>query len=187
MRGIASPIGQSKTVESELDTRLLTVLQHGLPLVPRPYAALAEETGLSEEEIITRLKCMLNDGTLKRLGIVVRHHELGYRANAMLVWDVPDDEAALFAHRILQCDFVTLCYRRVRHLPEWPYNLYCMIHGRNRRSVEAHAKKLIHGCGLGSFPHAMLFSRRRFKQNGARYRSGEENAHQLPAPCMTGG
>jgi DNA-binding Lrp family transcriptional regulator len=186
MQRMPAIIGQNNPAEPEHDTRLIAALQHGLQLVPRPYAALAREVGMSEDEVITRLRRMLEDGTLKRLGVVVRHHELGYRANAMLVWDVPDDQATQFAHRILQCDFVTLCYRRVRHLPQWPYNLYCMIHGRDRRTVEEKAELLIQRCGLREFPHAVLFSSRRFKQHGARYRSGEQNDAQAPTPCIKG-
>jgi DNA-binding Lrp family transcriptional regulator len=178
--------GDNNLAEPEHDRRLIAALQHGLPLVPQPYAALAREIGISEQEVMTRLRRMLNDGTLKRLGVVVRHLELGYRANAMLVWDVPDEQAALFARRIVQCDFVTLCYRRARQLPEWPYNLYCMIQGRSRRVVEEHAERLIQRCDLRSFPHAVLFSCRRFKQHGARYRSVQQNDMSAATPCVEG-
>jgi hypothetical protein len=101
---------------------------------------------------------------------VVRHHELGYRANAMTVWDIPDMEVADMAARMLEDPAVTLCYQRPRHLPAWPYNLFCMIHGRRREDVLARIETLKDRCGLHEQPHAVLFSRRRFKQCGARYR-----------------
>ena len=76
------------------DLRLLTAIQDGLPLDPRPYARVAEQAGLSEDEVITRLGRLAGEGVIRRFGVIVRHHELGYRANAMVVWDVPDGQSA---------------------------------------------------------------------------------------------
>ena len=66
---------------------------------------------------------------------------------------------------------VTLCYRRARAVPEagWPYNLFCMIHGRNRAEVDAEITALCVRHGLAAYPQAVLFSVRRFKQRGAHY------------------
>jgi len=151
------------------DRLLLDALRDGLPLTERPYADVGAPIGMSEEEVIERLSRLKLVGVIRRFGVVVRHHEVGYRANAMVVWDVPDDEAAVYGQRIAAFPFVTLCYRRERSLPVWPYNLYCMIHGRDRARVEARIAQLIEQCGLGASPHAVLFSRRRFKQCGASY------------------
>ncbi len=153
----------------ERDRLLLNVIQEGLPLVSKPYAAIGAAIGMSQQEVVDRLETLAANGVIKRFGLVVRHHELGYRANAMTVWDVPDARAALLGRRLAQFDFVTLCYRRARSLPAWRYNLYCMIHGQDRATVQAHIEQLIDACGLQSVPHAVLFSRRRFKQCGANY------------------
>jgi DNA-binding Lrp family transcriptional regulator len=152
------------------DRRLLEAIQQGLPLAPRPYAAIGARLGMTEHEVVRRLERLLTSGVIKRLGVVVRHHELGYGANAMVVWDVPDERAGELGRRLSAFEFVTLCYRRGRSLPEWRYNLYCMIHGRDRDTVRAHIARLIEVCGLTEAPHAVLFSRRRFKQCGANYR-----------------
>jgi DNA-binding Lrp family transcriptional regulator len=106
---------------------------------------------------------------IKRMGIIVRHHELGFSANAMSVWDVPDEQVDALGQCIRKYDFVTLCYRRQRQLPQWRYNLYCMVHGRDRATVQGHLQQLISQCGLQEHPHEVLFSTRRFKQCGARY------------------
>lgn len=151
------------------DQRLVAAIQCGLPLVSRPFAEIGAHIGLSESETIERIQALLTDGTIKRLGVVVRHHELGYRANAMAVWDIPDDRVDELGRRIGSVDFVTLCYRRPRHLPDWPYNLFSMIHGQNRDAVLRNIERLIEQCGLGDIPHEVLFSRRRFKQCGAHY------------------
>jgi DNA-binding Lrp family transcriptional regulator len=113
---------------------------------------------------------MLENGVIKRLGVVVRHHELGYRANAMVVWDVPDDKVERVGLQLGDQDCVTLCYQRPRHLPEWPYNLFCMLHGKDRDEVLACIARVTEALDIGAFSHEVLFSGRRFKQRGARYR-----------------
>jgi DNA-binding Lrp family transcriptional regulator len=79
----------------------------------------------------------VDEGLIRRFGVVVRHHELGLEANAMCVWDVPDAEVSALGRRLAQEAAVTLCYRRSRVPPDWPYNLFCMIHGSAREEVLA--------------------------------------------------
>jgi DNA-binding Lrp family transcriptional regulator len=151
------------------DRRLLAALEDGLALEPRPYAALGARAALGEEAVLDRLARWQHDGLIRRFGVVVRHHELGWRTNAMTVWDVPDDVAARFGARLAATPGVTLAYRRARALPAWPYNLYCMVHGTERCAVAARIKLLDRSLGLDAFPRAVLFSRTRFKQTGPRY------------------
>lgn len=153
----------------EQDRALVTAIQSGLPLCSRPYAELGARIGMSEAEVMIRLQDLLQRDIIKRLGVVVRHRELGYRANAMVVWDVPDKQVSALGRCLGQFEFITLCYRRPRRLPEWPYNLFCMIHGHDRREVLRHVDFVVERCALQNIPHAVLFSQRRFKQRGARY------------------
>lgn len=153
------------------DHRLLEALEGGLPLVAHPYAALGERSGLGEAEVIERLAALQAAGVVKRLGLIVRHHEIGYRANAMTVIDVPDEVVDAVGGRLTRAADVTLCYRRPRRLPDWPYNLFAMVHGRERSAVLARIDQLLTEHGLADLPHAVLFSTRRFKQRGARYRA----------------
>jgi DNA-binding Lrp family transcriptional regulator len=158
----ASPIG-------EAERRLVSVLQEGLPLFMRPFALIAERIGISENEVMKRIGNWLDDGAIKRFGVVVRHRELGYTANAMLVHDIPDERVGELGRALAEEPAVTLCYRRPRVLPDWPYNLFCMIHGRERADVEAIIGDLRQRHGLTDCAHDVLFSLTRFKQNGARY------------------
>jgi DNA-binding Lrp family transcriptional regulator len=151
------------------DQRLIAAIQGGLPLVSRPYADVGRQSGMSEQQVISRLGDMQQGEVIKRIGIIVRHHELGFNANAMVVWDVPDAQVDALGRCIGHYDFITLCYQRRRQQPEWRYNLYCMIHGRDRETVMGHVQQLIDQCGLHDLPHEVLFSLRRFKQCGARY------------------
>ena len=152
-----------------IDLALLQAIEDGLPLVSEPYAELGRRLGISEGEVLARFWLLQARGIIKRFGVVVRHRELGYRANAMVVWDIPDDEVADAGAQLGSFSCVTLCYRRPRRPPSWPYNLFTMIHGRDRDQVLERLAELVEACGLQDVPHQVLFSRRRFKQRGARY------------------
>ncbi|SMB28488.1 Protein NirD [Sterolibacterium denitrificans] len=151
------------------EQRLMAVLQNGLPLELHPYALLAERAALDEARVLQLLESWLARGLVKRFGVIVRHHELGWTANAMCVWDVSDAQVSAIGERLARQAGVTLCYRRARDLPTWRYNLYCMIHGRERTKVEARVAEINRDLGLHAYPHEVLFSLRRYKQRGARY------------------
>ncbi len=158
-----------------LDWQLLGLVAEGLPLCPRPYAQIGLGVSLTEAEVIARLSALQQHGLIKRLGIIVHHRQLGYRANAMIVWDIPDDCVKKLGLKISRCAFVTLCYQRPR-LTEWPYNLYCMIHGKDRDTVLAQLAALETECALEQFDKQILFSRRCFKQRGALYSQSHQQA-----------
>ena len=160
---------ESVCAQTLYQDRLVAALQGGLEIVAHPFAKVAQAVGLSESMALAMIGEMLDSGIIKRFGVVVRHHELGYRANAMCVWDVPDDDVAAFGALLAAEPAVTLCYRRERSLPSWPFNLFCMIHGREREEVESQRAAIAERYGLDSFDHEILFSLRRFKQCGARY------------------
>ncbi|HWR88273.1 MAG TPA: AsnC family transcriptional regulator [Acidiferrobacterales bacterium] len=166
---LAPQTGRTPPRLDETDRRLLAAIQSGLPLVSRPYAELGARLGLSEVEVMARLQQLQTRGVISRFGVVVRHLEVGYGANAMVVWDVPDEQVRELGRCLAEFDFITLCYRRPRHLPQWRYNLYCMIHGKTREDVLSNLEWMVNRCGLQSLPHEVLFSRRRFKQRGAMY------------------
>jgi DNA-binding Lrp family transcriptional regulator len=168
-RGGCVKQAHAPTVLSPEERALVAALQGGLQLVSRPYAQIAEAAGMAEQEVLDRLCGMLEADVVKRFGVVVRHHELGFHANAMVVWDVPDKKVAQFGQCIGEAEGVTLCYRRPRRLPEWRYNLFCMIHGRDQQTVRALIEKLRSDCALQEYDYDVLFSKRRFKQQGAQY------------------
>ena len=159
--GPQPPVAPLREAERALAARLAA----GLPLAPRPFAAF----GVPEEELIAALRRWLESGVVRRIGAVVRHRPLGYEANAMVVWDVPDDEAGAAGRRLAADPAVTLCYRRARALPAWPYNLYCMVHGRERPAVTRSIERLCTEHALTRYPRSVLFSQRCFSQRAAHY------------------
>jgi DNA-binding Lrp family transcriptional regulator len=159
-----------KSLTPGLREALINTISEGLPMVKQPYAEIARQLNCSESAVIDGIKSLIADGDLKRFGIVVRHRKLGYRANGMVVWDLPDNRVTEIGHCIGQYSFVTLCYQRPRRLPEWRYNLFSMIHGQSRAAVVDQVEFIVEQCGLQSIRHEILFSKRCFKQRGASYR-----------------
>jgi len=158
-------------VLNDTDLALIAATRDGLPLTGRPYAALAGQLGLDEDGVIRRLAALQEAGLVKRTGVVVRHRALGYTANAMVVWDVPDHEVARIGRLLAAEPCVTLCYQRPRRLPHWPYNLFSMIHGRERYAVQRCLAQIIDRYALQDLAHSVLFSTRAFKQCSAHYGS----------------
>ena len=149
------------------DRRLLGAIQDGLPLTARPYAVVADRIGLSEAQVIERLGRLLREGVITRIGLVVRHHRLGYGAHAVVAFDVPCARVDLVGKRLARAAPVARCDRRTRRLPMWPYNLYCTLHGRDRAEVMGWVDERL-GDACGDLRHTVLFSRRRLRRCGAR-------------------
>ena len=178
VRRVAAPV--APVALSEQDRRIVAALEDGLPAEPRPYAEVARRAGVSEAYLTVRLADWLNRGVVSRFGLVVRHRPLGYAANAMCVWDVPDDRADALGAALAREDAVTLAYRR-RRADGWRYNLYAMIHGRDRAAVSARRDAIAAALGLDGCPHDVLFSLAAYKQRGARYASRAVRAGAPPA------
>ena len=151
------------------DLRLLNRLQAGLPRVSHPFAAIGIETGHAELEVLEKLQHWLATGLIKRFGVIVKHRSIGYESNAMVVFDLPDESVGDIGKALAAYPFITLCYRRPRIEGRWPYNLFCMIHGKDRSIVLKQLKEALNGLGIDDCPHEVLFSSRCFKQRGARY------------------
>jgi DNA-binding Lrp family transcriptional regulator len=152
----------------ELDRRIVRVTQAGLPLAPRPYHAIAEQVGATAEDVMARLARMQACGIIRRIGAVPNHYALGYRANGMSVWDVPDAEVSRLGRMIGALEFVSHCYHRPRRPPAWPYNLFAMVHGRSREEVEAQVAEIARLLGPHDRGHAVLYSTRILKKTGLR-------------------
>lgn len=151
-----------------VDRQLILATQGGLPLVARPYALLAEQLGLSEADIMLRLQGLLDRGLIRRIGVVPNHYAIGWTANGMTVWNVPDDKVDELGGRVGALPFVTHCYRRPRALPAWPYNLFAMVHGSSREECSAKADDIRRLLGDDCLGNDVLYSTRILKKTGLR-------------------
>ncbi len=152
----------------DLDRSIVVATQAGLPLVPEPYQHLAQELGVTAGEIMRRMQRMLESGIIRRIGAVPNHYTLGFRGNGMSVWNVPDERVTQCGRLVGGLAFVSHAYHRPRHLPEWPYNLFAMVHGRDREEVEQKVEIIAGLLGEHSRGHEILFSKQILKKTGLR-------------------
>ena len=152
------------------DRQIIETLQGGLPLVPAPYAAVADQLGIAEDILTERLAAMKASGVIRRIAAAPNHYKLGMTANGMTVWDVADDQITELGALIGALPFVTHCYERPRALPEWPYNLFAMVHGSSREEVEEKRARIKDILGDALRASDVLVSTRILKKTGLRLR-----------------
>lgn len=159
---------ENDTVIDDLDRQIILATQQGLPLDPQPFAVIAEQVGTSAEEVMRRMSAMQSAGIIRRIGAVPNHYALGYRGNGMTVWDVPDERVDELGEQVGALDFVSHCYRRPRHLPDWPYNLFAMVHAPDREQAMQLVTRIADLLGEADRGHDVLFSTRILKKTGLR-------------------
>lgn len=155
------------SVLQEGDRDIVQALTTGLPLTSRPYAEIGDRLGREMDDVLARIRTLIDARIIARLGVIVRHRALGWRANAMVVWDLPSAAIDRAGPMLAAQPGITLCYER-RPVPGvWPYRLYCMIHARSRAEALDRLQSVAALPELADAPHLALFSSRCFKQTGA--------------------
>lgn len=152
---------------SERDKQIIRELQEGLPLVSRPYQVLAKKLNMSEEELLTRVKDFIDRGIIRRFGAAVRHQDLGYVANAMVVWQVPEERIEEVGRLMATFGEVSHCYQRPARLPDWPYNLFTVVHGQTHEDCCEIAARLSRASGITNY--RLLFSVAELKKGSMKY------------------
>ena len=152
----------------DIDRKLISVTQSGFAIEPCPYQSVADNIDISQDEVIERLKNLLANGIIRRIGAVPNHYKLGLTANGMTVWDVNDARISRLGNIIGQLDFVSHCYQRPRHPPMWSYNMFAMVHGANKDEVNKKVKQIEQLLGKDCKAHDTLFSSAILKKTGLR-------------------
>lgn len=150
------------------DRKIIAATAGGLPLAAAPYAEVGGWLGLSEAEVIARMAAMQAAGVIRRIAIAPNHYALGMAANGMSVWDVEDDQAVTLGAKVGALAYVSHCYLRPRSLPDWPYNLFAMLHGTTRAEVEDKRAEIAALLGDACRTHDILYSTRILKKTGMR-------------------
>ena len=163
-------------VLTEIDRTLIIATQEGLPVSERPYQVIAEEVGISEDEVICRLEKMLEHGVIRRIAVIPNHYRIGFKANGMTVWNVKDEDVSRLGRQIGELPYVSHCYQRPRHEPYWSYNLFAMVHGTERAEVEERAEKLKAILGDACISNEILYSSKILKKTGMRLSKKDESA-----------
>lgn len=150
----------------ELDKKIISIMQDDFPLVAEPYREIADKLGISEEELLQRLQTYKQSGKIRKMGAVLKHREVGYAANGLCAWIVPEDKIQETGVLFSKSTVVTHCYARVTQ-PGWPYNFYTMLHANTREQCNGIAKELAQQAGLTEY--IMLFSTKEWKKNSMQY------------------
>lgn len=158
----------SNNLLDNLDRAIVEATQAGLPLTAQPYHDVARQIGIPAEQVMMRMREMLQNGIIRRIGIVPNHFSLGWKFNGMTVWDVADAHVDDLGARVGALDFVTHCYQRPRFLPDWPYNLFAMIHAKNREDAQQQIDQIAALLDAHCRAHSNLFSTRILKKTGLR-------------------
>ena len=150
------------------DRQLIQATQNGLPLTSQPYHDLAQQLGWTPQEVMQRLQQMLEKGFIRRIGVVPNHYALGLRANGMTVWAVPEEQVDTLGKQVGALEFVSHCYHRPACPPKWPYNLFAMVHGKDRTEVEDKVQHIVHLLKDYHQGYEILYSTRILKKTGLR-------------------
>jgi len=152
----------------EVDREIISATQQGSPLTRHPYNDVADSLGIDVAEVIARMQDMTDRGIIRRTGVVPNHYKLGFKANGMSVWNVPEEKISELGQKIGSIDFVSHCYQRPRFLPMWPYNLFAMVHGKSHDEVYDKVKTIAELLAEDDKGHQVLFSTKILKKTGLR-------------------
>ena len=151
---------------SELDKKIVRAMQGDFPLVKEPYQEIAADLGITEDELLERLTEFKASRKIRKLGAVLKHREVGFSSNVLCVWVVPPQKLDEIAQNMCRHMAVTHCYDR-NTTPDWPYNLYTMIHGKSRAECEEFAAELARENNLTD--RKMLFTIKEWKKTSMKY------------------
>jgi DNA-binding Lrp family transcriptional regulator len=149
-----------------LDKAIIAAMQADLALTEEPYLKIAQSLGISQEELLTRLQGFLDSGKIRKLGAVLRHRKIGFSANALCVWAVPPERLDETGAKLAAEPYISHGYARESH-PDWPYNLYTMLHAHSRAECEAVARELSKLIDITDY--ALLYSKKEWKKTSMRY------------------
>jgi len=149
-----------------LDKKIIARMQGDLPLQAEPFAAIAAEVGISESELLEKLEAYLAAGVMRRLGTILRHHQAGYSANAMVGWAVPAELVETVGQVMATFSAASHVYLRPTY-PDWPYNLFTMLHGKAPEELEKTAAEISECTGITAYK--LLYSTREFKKTSMKY------------------
>ncbi len=151
---------------TDLEKKVISLLQADIPVVERPYRELAERIGISEAEFLEVVTALNDRGFIRRFGATLKHQKSGFKANAMVAWNVDEDRVEEVGTLMAEFQEITHCYRR-NPAPGWPYNLYTMVHAGDADECRAIVKKIAGAAGQSDY--TLLFSQKELKKTSMTY------------------
>ena len=149
---------------------LVRELQKEIEPVAEPFAGVVERLGIDYDRLEKEADRMQRAGLMRRFAAILYHRRAGFKANAMVVWKVPEERAEAIGETVAAYSAVSHCYLRPVY-PNWPYPLFSMVHGRSKEEVEAVVEEMAEEIGVKEY--AYLYSTKEFKKVRIRYFSPE--------------
>jgi DNA-binding Lrp family transcriptional regulator len=156
---------------TELEKKIIASIQEDMEITARPYLAISEKLGITETELLDRLKDLSQRGIIRRFGATLRHQRAGFSANAMVAWMVDEDRIEEVGQKMATFDQVSHCYRR-NPTPDWPYSLYTMVHADSEQACRETARKMSRTTSVQDY--TLLFSREELKKTSMVYFPSDE-------------
>ena len=150
----------------EIDKLLIREIQGDIPLKQDPYGEIAKKIGCSKNEVLRRLELYSTMGIMKRIGAILNHRNSGFTENGMFTAVIPSEKMESAGKKLTLLSNVSHCYER-KCYPEWPYNLYAMIHGKNKEEVEDIVNNFVNEMDIKDYQ--ILFSTKEFKKTSMKY------------------
>lgn len=151
---------------SSLDISIIRKIQEDLPLVPKPYEAIAQELGITENELVKRIQEFCRSGIIRRFGTTLNHRNVGFKANSMVVWNVPDERIKVASEIMILFPQVSHCYQRPK-FSGWPYNIFTMVHAETKQACEKVVKEIAEAVNI--YEYDMLYSTDELKKVSMKY------------------
>ncbi len=151
---------------TDLEKKVIASIQGDIPVTERPFYEIGRKIGVSEDTVLKTLISLKKRGIIRRFGATIRHQKSGFKANAMVAWIVDEDKIDKVGEKMALFKEVTHCYRRDPH-EKWPYNLYTMVHGKDKSHCYEIAEKLSNETGEKKY--SLLFSQKELKKTSMQY------------------
>jgi DNA-binding Lrp family transcriptional regulator len=151
------------------DKEFIRELQKDLKVIPEPFKELADTLGITTSQLFAKAKEYEDLGVMRRFAAILRHRDAGFTANGMAVWKVPVPKIDEVGNKLAAFPQVSHCYRRPIY-PDWPYNLFSMIHARTTEAAEKIIGHMSDSIGIKNY--RILFSLREFKKERVKYFEG---------------
>jgi len=161
------PFKKAINMLSKLDKAIISLVSKDIPLTKEPFKDLAGSLGIDERILLKRITSFKKNGLMRKFAASLNHRKLGFRYNAMVVWNIPERIIDKAGNIMASFDEVSHCYQR-KKVPGWNYNLYSMIHGRTKKDCLKVVKKILNKTGM-NIEYRALFSSKEEKKTGARY------------------
>jgi DNA-binding Lrp family transcriptional regulator len=151
---------------TDLEKKIIALLQTDIPVVKRPFLAMAEKIGITEKQFLKVLNDLNDQGMIRRFGATIKHQKSGFKANAMVAWKVAEEQVERVGAIMATFGEITHCYRR-DPAPGWEYNLYTMVHAADEAGCHAIVEKISQA--VGEKKYTLLFSRQELKKTSMKY------------------